>query len=208
MAHVHALAGVDQNGKRHFFLFAVQFRIGVDVGECVTEVTQAFRHLLGAVVELFAVEHIAFFQRNQRPELILAAKHLAFQLDVGNCVFFTFIDVDGDVDIFLVRRNRDLGRLYLHLDITAIQVIRTQGFDIAREFFFRVLVSLGVPGKPAWRTQFYLVAQGAIGKCLVADETDFLDAGYFAFIHRKRHIDPVTLDRRDGSGHFHAIQPA
>src|SRR3546814_7433903 len=60
---------------------------------------------------------------------LLASQHLAFQLDIRNGVFVSFVDIDRNVNIFLVRRNGNLGRLDLHLQIAAIQI---EGFQRLR----------------------------------------------------------------------------
>ena len=152
-ANIDALAWVQKNRQRDFFFLAVNLRVGIDVSESVTEVTHALRYLGSACRQFFTGIDIAFFQGQQRVKFRLAAKHLTLDLDIGDGVFFPFVDIDGDVDIFFILRDRDLRRLHLHLDITAIQVMGFQRFNIACEFLFRILIGFGVPGKPTGRCQ-------------------------------------------------------
>eukprot|EP01022_Parablepharisma_sp_SALTPOND_P013892 TRINITY_DN1866_c0_g2_i1.p1 TRINITY_DN1866_c0_g2~~TRINITY_DN1866_c0_g2_i1.p1 ORF type:complete len:1951 (-),score=559.27 TRINITY_DN1866_c0_g2_i1:2287-8139(-) len=208
MAHVDALARVDHDGEGNFLLLAVHVRVGVHVGEGITEVTQALADLLGAVGELGTGIDITLLQLHQLGQLGVHAKHLAFQLDVGDGVLLAFLDVDGDVDVLLVGRDRHLGRFDLHFQITTIQIVGTQGLDVALQLFLGILVGLGVPGEPARRGQLDLVAQGAVGEHLVAHEVDLLDARDVTFIHREGNGHTVALDRRHRGGYLGAIQAA
>ena len=137
-----------------------------------------------------------------------ATKHFAFQLDARDRVFFTFIDIDGDVDILLVGRNRNLRRFDLHLDIAAILVVGFQRFDITSEFLLRILIRLGVPGKPARCAQTQHLDQFFFAEGLAADDIDILDARDIAFIDYKIDRYTITLHRCDCRRDQHAVQTA
>ena len=61
----------------------------------------------------------------------------------------TLGDVRRDVDLFLVRRDRYLSRVNIELQITAIQIIGRQRFQIGRQLFFGIFVVAGKKRKPA-----------------------------------------------------------
>jgi len=66
-------------------------------------------------------------------------------------------------------------------------------------------LSVRVPGQPARGGELEFVQQVAFGKGLVADKTDFLDAGDRAFKHVEADANAVARQRRDGGGDFDAV---
>ena len=77
---------------------------------------------------------------------------------VADRVARTLGDVDRDVDVFLVRRDRHLRRLDVELEVAAVLVEAAQRLEVGRELLLRVLVVLRVPGQPARRGQRHLAA--------------------------------------------------
>nr|GEU28237.1 hypothetical protein [Tanacetum cinerariifolium] len=208
VTHVRALARIDEEREAHFALLAVDVRVGVDVGKRVAERAQAIGDQLVGGRQQFARIHIALAQQHQRAQLVLAAERLAFELDVGDVVLLAFGDVDGDVNVFFIGRDRDLGGIDIHLDITAIEIIRFERLDIAGQLGLGILVRLGVPVEPAARIERQLVLEFLVREYLVADDIDLFDLGDFAFVHRERDVDAVAFQRRDGGHELDAVQAA
>ena len=206
VAHVHALARIDEESKTHFMLVTVDFGIGIDVGKRIAERGQAVLDAFIRGRQARARVNLAFAHQVQRFQLFFAAEHLAFELGAGDLVLFTFGDIDRQVDIFFIGRDRHLRGVDLHLDIATIQVVGLQRLDVARQLGLRILVGLRVPAEPAARVQGQLIAQFLVREGLVADDVDLLDAGHVALVDGEHHVDAVALDRRDGGGDLHAVQ--
>lgn len=116
------------------------------------------------------------------------------QLDVADGELVALGDIDGDVDVGLVRRNRHLGRVDREIDVTVIEVERTQRFEVARQLLFRILVVLGEPAQPVRRAEVEQLEDLFVGKSLVADDVDLLDARRFAFDDGERDLDGLVVD--------------
>ena len=97
-------------------------------------------------------------------------------------------------------------RVHLELQITAGQVIRTQGFNVGVELGPRVAVGLGVPAQPAPGVEIKEATQGRFRKDPVADNSYLTDFCRTALDHRKGQIDPIALNRRDRGHHFGCVQ--
>ena len=55
------------------------------------------------------------------------------QLHVGNFIFLALADVDRDVDVAAVWRDRDLGRFDIELEVARVQVMRAHRFEVGLE---------------------------------------------------------------------------
>ncbi|MCY1529912.1 hypothetical protein D9M68_650840 [compost metagenome] len=186
-------------------LGAVQLRIGVDVGERVTQLAQVVGDGLGGVVGLGRREGLVRLDLQQRVDFLGQGQQVARQLHAAHLVGLALVHGDRDADVLAVRRNRDLRRLDREFEVALVQVEGAQALQIALELFARVLVGVGVPGQPARRGQLEHVQQVAFGKRLVADETDFLDTGDGPFEHVEAHTHAVARQRRHGGRHFNAV---
>ncbi|MNQ44278.1 hypothetical protein D3C85_580290 [compost metagenome] len=186
-------------------LGAVELRIRVHVGERVAQFTQVVGDGLGRIVGLGGREGLVRLDLHQFVDFLVQAQQIAGQLDATDLVGLAFMDGDRDADILAIRRNRDLGRLDREFQVALVKVERAQAFQVAFELFARILVGIGVPGKPTRRRQLELVKQVAFRKCLVADEADFLNARDRTFEHVEAHADAVARQRRHGGGHFDAV---
>src|SRR5689334_9069072 len=124
--HVSTLARIDSERDIDRVVFIVRLRHAVRVSEGVTLVTQAAGNQFGGGGHQLAREHLSFLHQQQGLDLVFRDFQVAAELDVTNGVFLAFVDVDGDVDVFLVRRNGYLGRSDIHVDIATVQVVGTQ----------------------------------------------------------------------------------
>src|SRR5450830_301756 len=70
-SNVNANPNVDREKKEVAFTIMVDVWIGIDVGECIAEITETFADLLGAVSELGTRIDVTFFQLNQCCQVIL-----------------------------------------------------------------------------------------------------------------------------------------
>jgi hypothetical protein len=52
------------------------------------------------------------------------------EADVADREDIPLVDVDGDIDILLVRGDRDLGRLDLEVDVATVEVEGAQGLQV------------------------------------------------------------------------------
>jgi hypothetical protein len=154
-----------------------------------------------------------FSRENTSPGLILhqlgqflfRQQQLAGQLDRGDGVLLALGDVDGDVDVLLVRRNRNLGRLDIEFEIAAIEVVRAHGLEVPGKLLLGILVVLGVPGQPVRRAQDHQVEQVRFLEGAGADDVDLLDLGDLALYHGKIDADAIALQRRDGRRHLNRV---
>ncbi len=180
----------------------------VDPGERIAEHAEAFAEGPGGVGHGLGAIGLARPDRHQRLEVFFLAQVLALQLDGGHGVGLALADVDGDRDVLLVGRDRDLGGLDVELEVPAVEVIGTQCLEVGIELRARVAVCLGVPVQPAAIVEFEQAAQGAGGERLVADDPQFADARRRALVDREGDIDAVALERCHGGHHFGTVQAA
>ena len=133
-ADVGPLARVDEEGDRHRLFVFIDLGDAVDVGESVSEIRQFCRYTVTALHDRLAREWLATAQMNQRKILVRLTYQITGEANVTDCVDSTLVDIDRDVDVLLVRRDRDLGRVDLEIDVAAVEIVRTQCLEIARQF--------------------------------------------------------------------------
>ena len=185
-------------------VFIVRLRHAADVGEGVTLVTQATGDQLGRGGHQLAREHLAFLNQQQGLDLVLRDFQVAAQLDVTNGVLLAFVDVDGDVDVFLVWSNGHLGRSDIHVDIATVQVVGAQTLQVTGQFFTGVLVIVLEERQPVGSLQFKQVDQVFVREDRVTHHVDVLDSRNGAFVDVDLQADAVTRLRHhfgvDGGG--------
>ena len=158
----------------------VQFRNRRDLGVGVTDVGQNRLDRLAAGFDGRAIEQLPLFDVQQLAQRGFRQDQGAEELDVGDRVGIAFLHAGIDVHRALVGGDAHLGRVNAEIGVTAIHVVRLQFFQIAGKLFARVLVVLGVPGHKTRRVRFETGAHFLVGKCVVADNVQFLDLGRFA----------------------------
>ena len=117
-------------------------------------------------------------------------------------------DVDRDVDVLLVRRDRHLRRLDVELEVAAVLVEAAQRLEVGAELLLRVLVVLRVPGEPAGRRELHLRQELRFGERLVADDVDPGDLRRVALDDVEVDGDAVALLRRHGRRHLRGVPSA
>ncbi|MNU90703.1 hypothetical protein D3C71_805760 [compost metagenome] len=184
-------------------IFIVRLRHAVDVGEGVTLVTQATGDQLGGGGHQLAREHLAFLHQQQGLDLVFRDFQVTAELDVTNGVLLAFVDVDGDVDVFLVWRNGDLSRSDIHVDVATVQIVGTQALQVTGQLFTGVLVVVLEERQPVGGLEFEQVDQVFVREDRVAHHVDVLDSRNGAFVDVDLQADAVTRLRHhfgvDGS---------
>src|SRR5699024_8891692 len=102
-AYIRALAGVDVERQIHGIVFVVDLGQRIDLGKGITEVRQPGGNLVGGVGDVGTPEYFALVHRNQALHAGFRHDHVTGKTVIGNRVLRAFIDVDGEVDIALVR---------------------------------------------------------------------------------------------------------
>ena len=125
---------IDKHRERSRFVHAIRIRHRVDVGKRITIVAEAVTNALNRVNDLLPGEGLAGTKQQKRAHLCLCNLQLTLKFNVGNFIYRPFGDVDRDVDLFLIRRDRNLGRFNVEFEVSAIEVIRLQFLQIAGQF--------------------------------------------------------------------------
>src|SRR5438445_6501892 len=194
MAHVDALARIDEEVDADFALVLVRRRNRRDLRERVADVREHCGHRLGRFLDLLAREHVARLECDQLAHLVLAQYERAGELDVGDLVYIAFAQGRSQIHLALVRADRDLGRIDVEIDIAAVEVVRIEFFQVARQLFARVLIVTRIPRGPVRRVRLEVRADFLLAESLVADDVDALDLGNFAFGDVDRQLDAVAVE--------------
>jgi hypothetical protein len=129
-AHVDAPPRIDEERERDFALVPVEAWYRVDVGESVAIVAEAVADELGRLGQARAGERLAGLDLYQPAYLFLWHQQLARHPHVRHGVLAPLGDADRDVDVLLVGRDRDLRGIDPELDITAVEVVGAQRFQV------------------------------------------------------------------------------
>src|SRR6185503_17671075 len=192
-------------GERRRPLDAVDLRYGIDVGERIAIAAEAVGQRLGRLRELFTRIDVARTDLDQAHQLGFGQQQLAGQLDVGNRVFGPLGDIDGDVDVLLVRRDRNLRRIDGEFQVAAVRVVAAQCFQVGLQLLLRILIVLRVPGQPARRRQLHLVSQRLFRKGAGADDVDIGNLRGLALLDGKVDGDAIALLWRNRGRHLDRI---
>jgi hypothetical protein len=125
---------------------------------------------------------ITFLDQQQRAHVLFRHLEVARQLHFAHAVLLALVDVDGDVDVLLVRGDGHLGGADVHVDVAAVQVVGAQAFEVAGQLLAGVLVVVLEERQPVGGLQFEQVDQVLVGEHGVADHVDVLDGGDRAFV--------------------------
>ena len=140
---IGSFTGVDEELHDHGAVVLVNLRHARHFGEVVSLIAES----PGEVVlrggnQLLRIHLIGL--NDQKTIQVLFRKHeITTQTHFADGELLTLGHVGSDVHLFLVRRNRNLGRVNVELQVTAIQIVGRQGLQIGCQFFFGVLVIAG-----------------------------------------------------------------
>ena len=118
------------------------------------------------------------------------------------------MNVHGQTDILLVRRDGNLGGLHTEFQIASLQIVGAQRLQVGIELVASVAVGLGVPAHPVACVLVEQVLERRFLEGLVAHNVDFVDLGRLTFGDGEGQVHSVALDRRHRGHHFSAIQAA
>ena len=208
LPHVHPATRVDVDGERRLVLFAVDLGDHVDVRKGVAFRSQAVADPLGGHLQFLPRIRLARSHGHEATELELRHGQIACEPDVGDAERLALEDVDRDVDVLLVRRDRHLRRLDVELEVAAILIEAAQRLEVGAELLLRVLVVLRVPGEPAGRRELHFRQQLRFGERLVADDVDPGNLRRIAFDDVEVDGDAVALLRRDRRRHLRCVPTA
>lgn len=113
------------------------------------------------------------------------------QVHLVDDVLFALGDIDGDVDLLVVRGDGDGRGIDIEAHVAVVHIMRSQPFQIPGELLARVAIAAAERVVPRLLAQFEQRQQLLIVKRIVADDVDVLDAAFLAFIDR--HVDGDTI---------------
>ena len=206
--HVDAPLWLGHQRHRHAGVVTVDFRARIDLRESVAEGAEAIDESASGLGHCLGAIGLARLHHYQRAEVFFLAEIVALEPDSRDRVQLAFLDVDGDRDVLLVGRDRDLRRLDLELEVAAVLVVRAQRFEVGVELGARVAVALQVEVEPGAVVELEQALQRAFRERLVADDADFADLRRPALGHRERDIDAIALLRRDGGDDLGTVEAA
>ena len=154
----------------------------VDVGKGIALVAQTTGNQLAGGGHYLTREHLPLANQQQSTHVVFEVLQVTTELDLANVVLLSFVDVDRDIDVLLVRRDGNLGGADIHIDIAAVQVIGTQSLQVTGEFFPGVFVVVTEEGQPVGGLQFEQINQVFIAEYGVTDHVDMLNGRHRAFI--------------------------
>ena len=160
----------------------VRRRHRIDLGERVAVRAQAvLDELLGGGDQL-VIEGLAGLHQQQLLQLRLRHDERAGELHLGDLEDIAFLEVHGDEDVVLLRRDGHLSGLDLEVRVAAVHVVVAQLLQVALQGLARVAVVLLVPGHPVGRLQLEGVQHFFLLVGVIADEVDLADLGALAFL--------------------------
>src|SRR5690348_373058 len=193
-AHVHALARLDVHGQVDRVLVLVQLRDRGDLGVGIADVGQHRLDRLAGVLDRAAVEDVAFLDEHQLAHRRFRQDQVAEQLDVGDLVDVAFLDAGVGVQVALVRRDADLGRIHAEIRVTTVHVVGLQLLQVAGKLLALVLVVLGLPRHQVRRAGLEIVADLLVGVGVVAEDVDLADLGGLALADLDVDGDTVAVE--------------
>ena len=205
LADVHPAARIDEESECRAPFLAVDLGDGVDIGEGISIATEAIGQRFRGLREFFARINVAGLDQDQAHQLGLGQQQLTGKPNFADAVLRALGDIDRDVDLLLVRRDRNLRRIDLKFEVAPVGVVTAQRLQVGLQLLLRVLVVLGVPGEPARRRELHLLDQRALGKRLGADDVDIGDLRDIALLHGEVHRDAIAFLRRHRSRDLHRV---
>jgi len=204
-AHVGAVAGLDEEFQVHAAVFLVDPRHHVDLRESEARLGEPIRDRGLARRDRLAREQLPRLDLDLVAQLGLLDGEIPGQFDLVDVVLHALIDIDGDVDVLFVRRDRDLAGGHREARIAAIEIPGADGLQIALQLGARVFVGRGQKGDRARDTGLHLILEGLVRIHLVADDLDLADLGGLTFTQCKIDSHAVALEIAHLDFHLHAV---
>ena len=150
LPHIGFDAGGNEDVKAHFAAQFVGTRHNVHLRLGVAFVGKAGAQGVGGFAHFAAVVAVARFEGDERFQLGTRHDEVALQLIALDTVHLALVHVDGEVNPFAVRRERDLRRGDGKIHEAPVTVEGFEAVNIRLQFVAVILVRLGQPGIPAW----------------------------------------------------------
>ena len=189
---VGTLARVDIEGHGNRLVFFVDLGNTVDAGEGVTLITQSTTDQVGGRRHHLAGENLTRFNQHQTLDLVLTYDQITGQTHIADAVALALGNVDGDIDVFLVRGDGYLGRSHVHVDVATVQIIGAQPFQITRQLLAGILVVTAQEREPARRLQLEQINEIFGLEDGVADNVDVRNRRNRPLVDDNLQGNPVT----------------
>src|SRR5690606_14450314 len=124
----------------------------------------------------------------------LGIDQITGQIHLVDDVLLALGDVDGDVDLLVVRGDGDRRGVDVELHVAVVHVMGGQPLQVAAELLLGVFVAAAERPVPGFEAQLEQVQQLVILEGIVANDVDVLDAAFLALVHR--HVDGDAVTRQ------------
>ena len=206
--HIHPAQRLGRQYQGHLTIDTVDLGAGIDPRKGIAESAEAVGEGLGGGGHRGRAVGLARPHADQLLEFVFFAQVVARQPNRRHGVELALLDGQGEADVLLVGRDRDLRGLDVELQVAAVQVVGADGIEVGIELGPRVTVVFGVPGQPAAGRQVHQTDERALREHLGADDADLADAGRIALGHGEADVDAVALGRGDGGHDLGTVETA
>ncbi len=200
VAHVHAIARIDEERERELLVIGIAHRRGhrVNLGECESIFTETvLQQLLGGRDDL-ARERVARLHEQIAPQQRLGHREGSGELHFLDLEHLAFVDVHGDENVVLLGGDGDLGGFHLEVRVAAIHIEGAQLFQVTLQRLARIAIVLLVEGKQVGRLELEGFEDVLFLERVIADNIDLADLGALAFDDIDLDLDAIARDFLDG----------
>jgi hypothetical protein len=164
------------------------------VGEGISRLAQAIAQRLFAGGDELLRICFARPDVHEPPQGLLGHGEFSGQLHRAGLPGGTLEDIDGDEQVLLVRRQRNLRGGDLELRVAAIHVVGPDLLEVAFELLFRILVVAAVERQPVGPAELQAREQFLVAESFVAGDIDLADARAFSLGDVDVHVDQVAAE--------------
>ena len=209
MAHIGPRTGADHECQGHIPVGLIDRGHRLHVGKGIAILAELVLDAILAGGDLLAGKHLPRLDLGCGHELVGGQDQFTGQIHGGHLVDLPFIHVDTDVDIALVRRQRDLGGANVELDVASILVVGVQRFQIPGQGLSGIAILhaqvTGHEGIPTGHRKAQGTAELAVREDMVAHDVDHANLGRLALLDGNCDTHPVVRQIFHLGGDVHAI---
>ena len=203
--HVYVIAGVDEECQVDFTFGVVDFRHCVDVGERVAFVAEPIADASRRLRDQLAGKFRVLNDGDEIEEFLFGHDESALKVYVTNEVAATFGDVDGDVDVLLVGRDRYLSRVDVEVDESVVEIEGTQCFEIGCKLRFGISIRARDEGEEPRRVELEIIQQFIIVERDIPYDVDLPNLRDVAFRDLELDSDTVAFEGCHRTGDLRAV---